>query len=182
MGQAAMRGSFAGFDVDQRQCKFGHAFDLHVAVLEQPLVVLFEEDSADQPGDAGLVWEDADDIGPSLDLLVETLQRVGRMRLGAVLRREGYVGENVVLAVVHQHAELGPARPELVGDVAPGVMRGRGIAERPGGSRQQPSCADPSGHAPGRCASNAPDTFARWRRAYGRWHDAGRRARPRSPA
>ena len=45
--------------------------------LEQPLVILFEYDGADQPGDAGLVWEDADDIGPSLDLLVQSLQRVG---------------------------------------------------------------------------------------------------------
>ena len=36
-------------------------------------------------------------------------------------RREGHVGEHVVLAVVHELAELGPAFPELVGDVAPGL-------------------------------------------------------------
>src|ERR1700757_675468 len=49
-----------------------------------------------------------------------------------VLSREGDVGENLVLAVVHQHGELGPTRPELVGDVAPGVMRGRGIGLQKG--------------------------------------------------
>jgi hypothetical protein len=46
--------------------------------LEQPLVVLLEQDGADQPGDAGLVGEDADDVGASFDLLIQALQRVGR--------------------------------------------------------------------------------------------------------
>ena len=32
-----------------------------------------------------------------------------------------------MLTLVHQRGELGPARPELVGDVAPGLMRGRGV-------------------------------------------------------
>jgi hypothetical protein len=37
-------------------------FDLHVAVLGLPLVVLLEEDGADQAGDRGFVREDPDDI------------------------------------------------------------------------------------------------------------------------
>ena len=61
------------------------ALDLHVAALEQPLVVLFEQDGADQPGDGGLVREDADDIGAALDLLVQSFQRVSRMELGTGL-------------------------------------------------------------------------------------------------
>jgi hypothetical protein len=106
------------------------------------------------------------------------------MQFGAVLSREGHVGENVVLAVVHEHAELGPPRPELVGDVAPGLMRDRGIglqnglADR-GSNRRVLALRD---MRQGGCASNAPDTFAMWRLAHGRWRDAGRRARPRSPA
>ena len=39
--------------IDQRRCKFSHPFDLHVAVLQQPLIVLLEQDRTDQPGNAG---------------------------------------------------------------------------------------------------------------------------------
>lgn len=41
--------------------EFGHAFDMHVAVLELPLVILLEEDSPDEANDAVLIGEDADD-------------------------------------------------------------------------------------------------------------------------
>ena len=58
------------FGIDQRQCKFGHPFDLHVAALEQPLVILLEQHGADEAGDAGLVGEDADDIGAPLHFLL----------------------------------------------------------------------------------------------------------------
>ena len=40
-------------------------------MLELPVVVGLEEDSADEADDRLLVWEDADDIGPPLDLFVE---------------------------------------------------------------------------------------------------------------
>jgi hypothetical protein len=44
--------------------------------LNRPLAVLFEQDGAD-PADAGrLAWEDADNLGPALDLAVEALERV----------------------------------------------------------------------------------------------------------
>ena len=89
IGQAAKGGSLAGLGVDRRRCKFGHSLDLHVAALEQPLVVLLEQDGADQPGDAGLVGEDADDVGAPFDFLVQALQRVGGVQFGAVLGREG---------------------------------------------------------------------------------------------
>jgi hypothetical protein len=32
-----------------------------------------------------------------------------------------------MLAVVHQRGELGPARPQLVGDMPPGLVRGVGV-------------------------------------------------------
>ena len=82
--------------------------ELHVAVLELPLVVLLEQDGADQPDDGRLVREDADDIGPPLDLLVQPLQRVRAVQLGPVLDGKGHVGEHLVLSVVHECGELRP--------------------------------------------------------------------------
>jgi hypothetical protein len=61
-----------------------------------------------------------------------------------VRRRERQVGEHVLLAVVHELAELGPAGAELVGDVAPGlpgaVLIGlqEGLAQRRGDDRLLP--------------------------------------------
>src|SRR5262249_9928636 len=43
---------FRRIGVDQQRCKFSHSLDLHVAVLQQPLVVLLEQNRADKPGDA----------------------------------------------------------------------------------------------------------------------------------
>lgn len=56
--------------------------------MDGPFVVLLEQDGADEPGDGGLVGEDADDLGSSLDLAVEPFQRVGGVELYAVLGRE----------------------------------------------------------------------------------------------
>jgi hypothetical protein len=53
--------------------------------LDSPLVVLLEEDGADEAGDGGLVREDADDLGAALDLAVQALARIGRVQLRPVL-------------------------------------------------------------------------------------------------
>jgi hypothetical protein len=45
------------------------------------------------------------------------------MELGAVLGGEAHVGEYVMLALVHERRELGPARAELVGHLAPDLAR-----------------------------------------------------------
>lgn len=60
------------------------------------------------------------------------------MQFGRVLGREGEVGQHVVRALVHQGGEFGPARPELVGDMTPSLVRGLGIS-------LQKSLADCSG-------------------------------------
>jgi hypothetical protein len=83
---------------------------------------LLEQDGADQPGDAGLVAEDADDIGAAFDLFVRPLERVGAVQFGAVLAGEDHVSQHVVLAIVYQHREFGPARPQLIGDMPPGLV------------------------------------------------------------
>jgi hypothetical protein len=38
--------------------------------------------------------------------------------------RQGDVGEHVMLSLVHQRSELGPARPKLVGEVTPSLTGG----------------------------------------------------------
>jgi len=60
-------------------------------VLDGPLVVLLEEDGADEAGDGCLVGEDADDLGAALDLAVEPLERVRRVELLPVLLGEATV-------------------------------------------------------------------------------------------
>src|SRR3954447_6072995 len=49
-----------------------------------------------------------------------------------MLAREGHVGQHVVLALIHQCGELGPAATQLVGDVPPGLMRRLGIGLQEG--------------------------------------------------
>jgi hypothetical protein len=49
-----------------RSGQLGHRFDLHVAVLQLPFVVLLEQHRTDQPDSRGLIGEDADDIGRRL--------------------------------------------------------------------------------------------------------------------
>ncbi len=89
-----------------------------------------------------------------LDFAVQSLQRIGGVDLGAVLRGEVHVGEHVGLGLVQQAGEFGHARPHLVGDLAPllacgfGVVLGKGGAD-PGGDDAALGLA---GIAPGRCA------------------------------
>ncbi len=51
----------------------GHGFGRHVAVLELPLVFLFEQDGSDEPLEGVLVGEDSDHVGAALDLFVQPL-------------------------------------------------------------------------------------------------------------
>ncbi len=77
-------------------------FQLHVAsTLNGPLVVLLEEDGADEPDDGIAAGEDADDFHPALDLAVEALNGVGAVELGAVLPRECHVGQHAGLGLIH---------------------------------------------------------------------------------
>jgi len=51
------------------------SFKLQVSALQLPLVVLLEQECADQARDCGVVGEDAHDVGAALDLGVGALQR-----------------------------------------------------------------------------------------------------------
>jgi hypothetical protein len=87
------------------------------------------------PGDGGLVGKDADDIGPALDLAVETFERVGGVDLGTMLLGKGHVGEDVLLGLVEQGGQLRQLGPDLVGHLAPlgfggvGMILGKGSGD-----------------------------------------------------
>ena len=59
-----------------RWCAFGHGLELHVAVLQLPLVVLLEQHGADQTDDGRVVGKDADHIRPSLELFVQPFDQI----------------------------------------------------------------------------------------------------------
>ena len=54
----------------------GHRFFGEVAAVgDGPVVVLLEEDGADEADHGGVVGKDAHDVGATLDLLVDPLER-----------------------------------------------------------------------------------------------------------
>jgi len=78
------------------------------------LAALLEQDGAEEADDAGLVGEAADHVGPTLDLLVEALERVGAVQLGAVPGREGRAGQDVGLLTMTVNSDRpGPWRGTL---------------------------------------------------------------------
>ena len=58
-------------------CDGGETFELHVPPLQLPLVILLEQQRSNEPDYRRIVWEDADDIGASLDFRVQTLEWIG---------------------------------------------------------------------------------------------------------
>jgi site-specific DNA recombinase len=66
-----------------------------------------------------LVGEDADDIGASFDLAVQSFERVGRVQLRSVSGGEVHVGQHVGLGIVHESGELRQLGTQLIGDLAP---------------------------------------------------------------
>src|SRR5215472_1607665 len=115
---ARPRTGSAGIVGAGRRGQLRHHFNLHVAVLQLPLVVLLEQHRADQADDRGFVGEDADDIGAAFDFFVEPLKWVGAVQFAAVRLGEIQIRQHIGLAVVDQRGKLRPFRPQLVGDVA----------------------------------------------------------------
>lgn len=90
----------------------------------------FEQDCTDKADDGILVGEDADHLGPSFDLAIETFDRVGGVQLGAMGRRNAHIGQNVDFGFVEVGRQLGQLRPQLVGDTAPLFAGGVGVILR----------------------------------------------------
>ena len=98
----------------------GDGFQCHVAgSLNSPLVVLLEQQCADQSDDGIVVGENADDLCTPLDLAVEPFDGVCAVKLCPVSLGKGHVGEHVLLRAVHEGCKLRYLRPDLIGDIAP---------------------------------------------------------------
>jgi hypothetical protein len=58
--------------------QWSDGFQGHVAgTLHGPLIVLLEQQGADQADDGSFVWKDTDDLAAPFDLAVEPFQRIG---------------------------------------------------------------------------------------------------------
>ena len=113
----------------------GDGFQRHVAgALNGLLVILLQQDRADQSSDRGFVRKNADHVDAPLDLAVQSLDRISGMDLGAVLGWKVREGQHIGLRVVHQGCQFRYARPRLVGDLAPLLACGGGIVLSKGGA------------------------------------------------
>ena len=66
-----------------------------------PIVVMFEQQSADQARDRLLVGEDVEHIRTPLDLAAEALERINRVDFWSMILGEGHEGKYVGLCLVH---------------------------------------------------------------------------------
>jgi hypothetical protein len=99
--------AIAGWLTVGSSLKGAMVFRRHImGTLDGPFNILLEQDRADEADDGIFVGEDADHLGPPLGLAVEPLDRVDRVRLGAMLGREGHVGDHIGLGLVQEGGEL----------------------------------------------------------------------------
>ncbi len=112
----------------------GQSLKLHVAALQLPLVVLLEQQRTYEADDGGFVGEDADDIGATFDLRVESLERIGAVDLRSVSLRERHERQHFGLSGIHQltelrqlHAQLVCNDPSMLGGGLERVLRERRI-------------------------------------------------------
>jgi hypothetical protein len=54
-----------------------HSFELHIAPLKLPFIVLLEKKRADKSDDGRFVWKDPDDISTPCDFSVDAFEWVG---------------------------------------------------------------------------------------------------------
>ncbi len=99
------------------------SFELHVAALQLPFVVLFEQQRASEAHDRGIVGKDADDVGPPFDFGIEPFEGIRRGDLLAVRFGEVHERENIVFCVIEILFELGKFLTELCSDSPPLLMR-----------------------------------------------------------
>jgi hypothetical protein len=93
----------------------------YISAEELPFAVSFKQDRPNEANNAVLVGEDSDDIGAALHLLLEPLQWIAAVELGAVLCKKGHVGEHIGLGVVHEGSQLRPPGAELIGNMPSGL-------------------------------------------------------------
>jgi hypothetical protein len=105
-----------------------------VAVADEPLVVLLDDDAGGEPDQGSVVGEDADDVGAAADLAVDPLERVRRAELRPVHQREGVEGEQVLLGFFQERRDFRQWFAQPVERVACELARGVavvGVEDRP---------------------------------------------------
>ena len=100
-------------------CQCGKGFQAHVSPTDSPLVVLFEEERANQAHNGAVVREDLNAVGAALDLADDPFECVRGTDFGSVVGEEAHVGEDIVLDSVLQLGETRKTIAELVSHVAP---------------------------------------------------------------
>ena len=123
-------------------------FQAHVsAALNCPLIILFEQQRADEPRDSIFVGEDADDISAPLDLAIEAFDRIDGVDFRPMIFRKAHERENVGLGLVHEGGELRHFGTQLIGYLAPLLARGLGVVLHEG--RADEGCDDTTALAAG---------------------------------
>lgn len=98
------------------RCDEDQGVGTHVASGHGPLIVLFGEEGADEPDDGVSVGEDADDVGSSSDLFVESLEGVVGPDLAPVSHREEPESQDVISGLVEESGGVREVGGELVDD------------------------------------------------------------------
>ena len=71
------------------------------------------QSNSGEPDQRAVVGEDADDVGPPADFLVEALERVGRAQLAPVRARERVEGHDVGFGVLQKRGDLAEPAVEM---------------------------------------------------------------------
>src|SRR5437763_111163 len=77
-----------------------------VATADEPFVVLLDHDAGGKPDQGAVVGEDANDIGATTDLAVDSLEWIRRAQLTPVVDRDNVEGEQVLFARLEQRSQL----------------------------------------------------------------------------
>lgn len=100
----------------------GQGFQRHVTTLQVTLVALLDLEHPDQAANSRLIGEDADHVGQSRDLAIEAFQRIDNVDPGPTLLRKSYVGQPIVLEVIHQSSDLRDALTNQIRHGLPLIM------------------------------------------------------------
>ena len=107
--------------------ELGHGLELHVAVLELHSSCCSMRTASTRRTIAASFGKMPTTSARRFTSLFSRSSGLVECSLTRCWAREGHVGQDVMLALVHQRREFGPAGPELIGDLPPGMMGGIGV-------------------------------------------------------
>jgi hypothetical protein len=115
------------------------------SAFQLPFLLLLQELASHQPGDRGVVGEDADHVRAAFDVLVEALKRVGAPDLAPVLLGEVQERQYVVSGGLHHMDGGGELLAQHLGDPLP-------VGTHPGLIQSINTSWAPAGASPSRAA------------------------------